>query len=83
MASGLIVAAYDYAAGKLLIEDGINGTVASFDNKEHYLANLIQLISKRAMWIEPSSVAVGISGRDLETAQGDGSDRPNLAKMSS
>ncbi|HBO58208.1 MAG TPA: glycoside hydrolase [Opitutae bacterium] len=50
MASGLIVAAYDYAAGKLLIEDGINGTVASFDNKEHYLANLIQLISKRAMW---------------------------------
>ena len=50
MASGLIVAAYDYAAGKLLIEDGINGTVASFDNKEHYLANLIQLISRRAMW---------------------------------
>ena len=50
MASGLIVAAYDYAAGKLLIEDGINGTVASFDNKEHYLANLIQLISIRAMW---------------------------------
>ena len=50
MASGLIVAAYDYAAGKLLIEDGINGTVASFDNKEHYLANLIELISKRAMW---------------------------------
>ena len=50
MASGLIVAAYDYAAGKLLIEDGINGTVASFDNKEHYLANLIQLISGRAMW---------------------------------
>ena len=50
MASGLIVAAYDYAAGKLLIEDGINGTVAFFDNKEHYLANLIQLISKRAMW---------------------------------
>jgi glycosyltransferase involved in cell wall biosynthesis len=50
MASGLIVAAYDYAAGKLLIEDDINGIVASFDNKEHYLANLIQLISKRAMW---------------------------------
>ena len=50
MASGLIVAAYNYAAGKLLIEDGINGTVASFDNEEHYLANLIQLISKRAMW---------------------------------
>ena len=50
MASGLIVAAYNYAAGKLLIEDGINGTVASFDNKEHYLANLIQLISIRAMW---------------------------------
>jgi glycosyltransferase involved in cell wall biosynthesis len=50
MASGLIVAAYDYAAGKLLIEDGINGIVASFDNKEQYLANLIQLISKRAMW---------------------------------
>ena len=50
MASGLIVAAYDYAAGKLLIEDGINGTVASFDNKEHYLANLIQLISGRTIW---------------------------------
>ncbi|CAI8270433.1 MAG: GDP-mannose-dependent alpha-mannosyltransferase [Opitutia bacterium UBA7350] len=50
MASGLIVSAYNYAAGKLFIEDGINGTVAAFDDEEHYLKNLMQLIDKRETW---------------------------------
>ena len=50
MASGLIVCTYNYAAGKLFIEDGINGTLAALDDEDHYQKNLAQLIEKREAW---------------------------------
>lgn len=38
MASGLAVVAYDYAAARLHIVDGVNGFTAPFDDREAYLA---------------------------------------------
>lgn len=50
MASGLLVATYDYAAGKMFIKHGKNGISAPFDNEEIFKKRIIELTNNRNCW---------------------------------
>jgi glycosyltransferase involved in cell wall biosynthesis len=50
MASGLVVLAYDYAAAREHVRDGVNGFVAKFGNREAFLHGVRMLLARRAEW---------------------------------
>lgn len=50
MASGLVVVAYDYAAPRLLIEDGVHGFLAPFDDPDAYLQAVRRALEARPRW---------------------------------
>ena len=50
LASGLVVAGYDYAAMRQHVRTGGNGYVAKFDDKADFLQMARNLISRRAEW---------------------------------
>lgn len=50
MASGLLVVTYDYAAGKLLIENGVNGFAAAFNDPAAFERLLLAAAQNRAAW---------------------------------
>lgn len=57
MASGLIVACYDYAAGRLLIQHGKNGILAAFNDEAAYLSGIEAFIKERNRWPEVRQMA--------------------------
>lgn len=61
MASGLPVVAYDYAAARLFIKDGVNGFLAPFGNPIAFTATALQALRRRNDWPQ-------IGRRAVETA---------------
>ena len=57
MASGLAVLAFDYAAAKQHIEDGVNGYTATFGDEAHFLDKALQLVR------DPNLVEVQVNAR--------------------
>jgi glycosyltransferase involved in cell wall biosynthesis len=50
MASGLVVLAYDYAATREHVRDGVNGFAAAFGEREAFLDGVRILLERRAAW---------------------------------
>ncbi len=50
MASGLVVLAYDYAATREHVRDGVNGFAAKFGDREAFLAGVRTLLARRGEW---------------------------------
>lgn len=50
LASGLVVAGYDYAALRQHVRNGINGFTAKFDDKTAFILMAQELMSRRADW---------------------------------
>jgi glycosyltransferase involved in cell wall biosynthesis len=50
LASGLVVVAYDYAATRQHIRDGVNGFAAKLDDRDAFLASARAAINRRAAW---------------------------------
>jgi glycosyltransferase involved in cell wall biosynthesis len=50
LASGLVVLAYDYAAGREHVRDGENGFVAAFGDRAAFLTGVHTLLARRADW---------------------------------
>ncbi|ADE54903.1 glycosyltransferase family 4 protein [Coraliomargarita akajimensis] len=50
MASGLVTLAYDYAAPRRFIRDGVNGYVADFNNEAAFMRRLEDALHQREHW---------------------------------
>jgi len=50
LASGLVVLAYDYAATREHVRDGVNGFSATFGDREAFLDGVRTLVERRADW---------------------------------
>jgi glycosyltransferase involved in cell wall biosynthesis len=50
LASGLVVATYDYAAGRQNIVHGENGFLATFGEAQRFLGMMSEIVAKRAAW---------------------------------
>ena len=50
LASGLVVLAYDYAATREHVRDGVNGFAAKFGDRDAFLAGVNTVLSRRADW---------------------------------
>ncbi len=50
MASGLVVIAYNYAAPQMVIEDGVNGFLAPFDNRDGFFQAIDRALQARDRW---------------------------------
>jgi glycosyltransferase involved in cell wall biosynthesis len=50
MASGLVVLAYDYAATREHVRDGVNGFAATFGDREAFLAGVKTVRARRGDW---------------------------------
>lgn len=50
LASGLVVLAYDYAATREHVRDGVNGFSAKFGDREAFLAGVRTLLARRGDW---------------------------------
>jgi glycosyltransferase involved in cell wall biosynthesis len=50
LASGLVVLAYDYAATREHVCDGVNGFAAKFGERDAFLSGVHTLLSRRADW---------------------------------
>lgn len=50
MASGLVVLAYDYAATREHVRDGVNGFAAEFGNRDAFLAGVRTVLARRGDW---------------------------------
>ncbi|MGC4071810.1 MAG: glycosyltransferase [Nibricoccus sp.] len=50
LASGLVVVAYDYAATRQHVRDGLNGYAAAFGDKDALLAAARKAMTRRAQW---------------------------------
>ncbi len=57
MASGLVVVAYDYAATRQHVRDGVNGFAAAFDDKAALVAAARGAMGRRAEWAAVRGVA--------------------------
>lgn len=57
MASGLVVLAYDYAATREHVRDGVNGFSARFGEREAFLRGADALLARRAGWPEIRAAA--------------------------
>jgi glycosyltransferase involved in cell wall biosynthesis len=57
LASGLVVAGYDYAALRQHVRTGINGFVANFGDKGAFLQMAQDVISRRAGWASVRAAA--------------------------
>ena len=57
MASGLPVLAYDYAAARDHIQDGVNGFLVPFNNETEYLLRFDELIAQREKWPQIAAAA--------------------------
>lgn len=82
LASGLVVLAYDYAATREHVRDGVNGFAAKFGDREAFLGGVRTLVARRAEWpairVAARATAEGITWeaifdvfeRELGTAAG-------------
>ena len=50
LASGLVVLAYDYAATREHVRDGVNGFAVKFGDREAFLGGIRALLGRRAEW---------------------------------
>ena len=50
LASGLVVLAYDYAATREHVRDGVNGFAAKFGDREAFLAGVRTVLARRGDW---------------------------------
>ena len=50
LASGLVVLAYDYAATREHVRDGVNGFAVKFGDREAFLGGIRTLLARRAEW---------------------------------
>jgi glycosyltransferase involved in cell wall biosynthesis len=50
LASGLVVLAYDYAATREHVRDGVNGFAAAFDDREAFLRGVEAVLARQADW---------------------------------
>lgn len=50
LASGLVVLAYDYAAAREHMRDGVNGFAAAFDDREAFLEGVRRVLARRDDW---------------------------------
>jgi glycosyltransferase involved in cell wall biosynthesis len=50
LASGLVVLAYDYAAAREHVRDGVNGFTAAFGDRAAFLAGVSMSLARRAEW---------------------------------
>jgi len=50
LASGLVVLAYDYAATREHVRDGVNGFAAKFGDREAFLAGVRTLLARKGDW---------------------------------
>ncbi|CAM2994851.1 glycosyltransferase family 4 protein [Rariglobus hedericola] len=64
MASGLVVLAYDYAATREHVRDGINGFAAAFAKREAFLAGMDLLLARRGDW-PPIRLAARKTAEDI------------------
>jgi glycosyltransferase involved in cell wall biosynthesis len=83
LASGLVVLAYDYAAAREHLRDGVNGFTAKFGEREAFLGSMRKLVTRRVEWpairAAARSSSEGITWdaifdvfeRELRTAAGD------------
>jgi glycosyltransferase involved in cell wall biosynthesis len=51
MASGLVAVAYDYAATREHVRDGVNGFAAAFGDREAFLGGVRTLVARRPDWM--------------------------------
>lgn len=65
LASGLVVLAYDYAATREHVRDGVNGFTATFADREAFLGGVRMLSARRSDWssirVEARKAAEGIT----------------------
>ncbi|HEY8933103.1 MAG TPA: glycosyltransferase family 1 protein [Rariglobus sp.] len=57
LASGLVVLAYDYAAAREHVRDGVNGFAPAFGDREAFLAGMRRLLARRSDWPEIRAAA--------------------------
>ena len=57
MASGLAVVAFDYAATRQHVRDGVNGFAAAFDDREAFIAAARGAMERRGEWARVRSAA--------------------------
>lgn len=50
LASGLVVLAYDYAAAREHVRDGVNGFAATFGDREAFVAGVHKMLARQADW---------------------------------
>lgn len=69
MASGLIPLAFDYAAPKQLIKQGVNGFLADYDNEASFLEQIECVLNQQANWqqikLSARETTEALSWRDI------------------